>query len=203
MPDTIREEIYRLIKSIKPFDSLERRHISEVLSWINSGVEIYRIKKDAIPPKHLVSYALIVDTSTEKVLLFDHKNAQLKLPSGGHIDLNELPVEAAKRELTEELNLSLPIYQEKSETVSVPYFISIAETVGINEPHTDVSLWYIFEGDSTRALDTETGEYQKEFDNFFWMSFEKVLSIPIKQLDPHMHRVIKKIQEDISDPSSK
>jgi 8-oxo-dGTP pyrophosphatase MutT (NUDIX family) len=66
---------------------------------------MFRIQKDAIPPKHLVSFSVVIDPDNEKILLFDHKKALLLLPSGGHINVDELPLAAAQRELQEELGM--------------------------------------------------------------------------------------------------
>src|SRR4029453_6632750 len=77
MRKAIREEI----ASIKPFDALECAHREDALAWIDSGVELCRTQKPATPPKHLVSYFVLVDH--DHVLLVDHKNARLWLPTGG------------------------------------------------------------------------------------------------------------------------
>ena len=93
------------IAAIDPLDELEREHIAEVLAWIDSGVELYRISKPATPSKHLVSYFVLVDG--ENVLLVDHKNAQLWLPTGGHVEPGEHPRATVARELREELGIEL------------------------------------------------------------------------------------------------
>lgn len=45
-----------------------------------------------------------------RVLLHKHKKAQILLPVGGHIDLNELPEEAAIRETFEETGIVVELY---------------------------------------------------------------------------------------------
>lgn len=45
-----------------------------------------------------------------RVLLHKHKKAQILLPVGGHIDLNELPEEAAIREAFEETGIVVELY---------------------------------------------------------------------------------------------
>lgn len=45
-----------------------------------------------------------------RVLLHRHKKAQILLPVGGHIELNELPEEAAIRETFEEAGIEIELY---------------------------------------------------------------------------------------------
>lgn len=99
----IKDNIKKLIDSIQPYDALEKKHIENASNWLASGVNVFRIQKDAIPPKHLAGYSVVVDILNEKILLLDHKKSLLMLPSGGHVNKNEMPMEAAKRELKEEL----------------------------------------------------------------------------------------------------
>ena len=190
----IRNDIKDLIKSITTFDDLEKEHVEDAIDWIESGTDIFRTQKDAVPPKHLVSYSVVADLDKSKVLLFDHKKAQRMLPSGGHINIDEMPHKAAKRELKEELNLVLDIHPLNNSS-DVPFFITVTDTVGISESHTDVSLWYLFNVDSERIDKVDGDEYSKEFDGFKWLGFDEILSSPILKFDPHMHRFIRKIKK--------
>jgi 8-oxo-dGTP diphosphatase len=135
MRGAIREEV----ASIEPFDALERAHREDALAWIDSGVELCRTAKPAIPPKHLVSYFVLVDH--DHLLLVDHKNAQLWLPSGGHVEPGEHPRATVARELQEELGLDL------IDAPEAPLMLTTAETVGTTAGHIDVSLWYVIDAD--------------------------------------------------------
>ena len=193
--EVIKSAISRSVNSITPYDKVEEAHIKDIIEWISSGVHIFRIKKDAIPPKHLVSYSVVIDLDKQKILLLDHKKALLMLPSGGHVEINEMPFETAKRELYEELELSLePIFEKKE----IPFFTTVTETVGISEKHTDVSLWYLFKGDSTNVLNKESSEFKKEFEDYYWLGFDEILSMPISRFDPHMHRFVKKLKLNLA-----
>ena len=123
----IKDKIKNLISSIPPYDQLEKNHIENTCDWISSNANIFRIKKDAIPPKHLVSYSLVIDPEQEKVLLFDHKKAKLMLPSGGHIEINEMPLIAAKRELKEEIGVSLKSYYPDKKQTESPFFVTVTQ----------------------------------------------------------------------------
>jgi 8-oxo-dGTP pyrophosphatase MutT (NUDIX family) len=196
MSDT-RTKIANLLKQVKPFDLEEQKHIKDALDWITSGVEIFRIEKPATPSKHLVSYAVLVDFKKNKILLFDHKKALKKLPSGGHIDKDEMPIEAAKREMFEELGInSKPI----SDGRGVPFFVSVVETVGITAGHIDVDLWYIFEGNSNLKINDEAEEFKREFNGYYWLGFDEILAMPIKGLDANMHRFVNKLKLFLDTP---
>ena len=98
----IREEIER----IEPLDALEQATKINVLAWIDSDAEICRIAKPAIPPKHLISYFALVDG--DHILLVDHINAELWLPTGGHVEVGEHPRTTALREAKEKLSAFRP-----------------------------------------------------------------------------------------------
>ena len=178
---------------------MEKDHIENIFEWISSGTEIFRIEKDAVPPKHLVSYTVVIDPVQEKVLLVDHKKAKLLLPCGGHIKKNEMPLAAAKREIKEELGLTPELYFPDNIQTEAPFFVTVTRTTGISESHTDVSLWYLFREDADKSFKIECerneNEFENEFDDFHWLSFDEVLSTPTEKLDPHMHRLIRKINK--------
>ena len=174
MRSAIREEI----ASIEPFDALERVHCEDALEWIDSGVELCRVHKPAAPPKHLVSYFVLVDH--DHVLLVDHKNAQLWLPSGGHVEAGEHPRATVVRELREELGLELSAITE------APLMLTISETVGITAGHTDVSLWYVVNADRRLALEFDADE----FHSVQWFHFSEA---PVSRSDPHLGRFLEKL----------
>ena len=83
----MRTEIRAEIELIQPLDALEEQSKQDVLTWIDSGVEICRLRKPDVPPKHLISYFAVVDG--HYILLVDHINAELWLPTGGHVEPGE------------------------------------------------------------------------------------------------------------------
>ena len=80
------------------------------------------------------------------------------------------------------------------ENQKIPFFVTVAETVGLTAGHIDVSLWYIFEGNSSLPINDKSNEFKKEFDGYYWFRFEEVLNIPINKLDPNMHRFVTKLK---------
>lgn len=174
------------IKNIKPFDDAEESHKIDALSWIASGENVYRIKKPDIPPKHLVSYFVLVDPNHRSILLVDHIKAQLWLPPGGHVKFNEDPKDAVRREALEEFNIPATFLNDATQ----PFFITSTVTVGLTPGHTDVSLWYLLRGSVHDFL-----QYDKsEFVDTEWYTFEEVLESDPVIFDPHLHRFTEKLR---------
>lgn len=103
MKQPIRQQIHDEVNQISPWDDLEQGHIADALAWIASGVNIFRIAKPDKPPKHLVSYFVLIDPDHRSLLLGDHIKAQLWLPNGGHVEPNEHPRDTVIRECMEEV----------------------------------------------------------------------------------------------------
>lgn len=178
----MRWHIKSLIEKIPPFDELEETTIQNCINWIGSEVEIFRLKKPATPPKHLVSYFLLVDG--EYVLLVDHKKANLWLPSGEHIEKDEDPKAAVIRECKEELNVQAEFLRE------TPLFITETQTNSKTNNHTDVSLWYILKGNKNYNF-----VYDKtEFHGIKWFHIDH---IPYEKSDPQMARFIQKLKSTL------
>jgi ADP-ribose pyrophosphatase YjhB (NUDIX family) len=174
----MRAAIRAEVDLIQPLDGLERGTKLDVLAWIDSGVELCRIEKPAMPPKHLISYSAVVDG--DHVLLVDHINAGLWLPPGGHVDQGEHPRETALREAREELSL------DGEFLIEGPVFVTITETVGRTAGHTDVSLWYVLRGDQNSSLQFD----ESEFHGAKWFHRD---DIPLDRADKHMARFLRKL----------
>lgn len=176
--EDVRSRIRAEIAAIQPLDSLEREHISDALAWIDSSAELCRREKPATPPRHLVSYFVLVDG--DHLLLVDHKNAGLWLPSGGHVEPGEHPRMTVIRELHEELRI-VP-----SESVGAPLMITCTATVGLTAGHTDVSLWYALRADRHQSLHFD----RHEFNAVRWFEFS---AAPFERSDPHLRRFLRKL----------
>lgn len=170
-----------IVRSIQPHDALEQAHLAATSAWIDSGADLFRRAKPATPPQHLVSYAVLVDPHAQQLLLAEHRNAGLWLPTGGHVEPDEHPATSARRELSEELQLSAPLLFEQ------PLFLTVTDTVGSTAGHTDVSLWYVFHGDRHSQLQAD----QAEFQQISWFSFDQ---LPLPRVDPHLQRFTAKLR---------
>lgn len=178
MESCMRNAIRAELEMIEPHDSLEQAHLVEALAWVDSGAELCRISKPATPPKHLVSYFAVVDG--DHILLVDHRNAQLWLPTGGHVEPGEHPRDTVIRELKEELSL-VPIGP-----VGAPLMLTCTTTVGLTAGHRDVSLWYVVEASREQPITFD----EQEFDSVQWFRFSEV---PFERSDPQMRRFVEKL----------
>jgi 8-oxo-dGTP diphosphatase len=151
---------------------------TDVLAWIDSGVELCRLQKPAVPPKHLISYFAVVDG--DYLLLVDHINAELWLPTGGHVEPAEHPRTTVVREAKEELCLDGEFLHDQ------PVFLTITETVGKTAGHTDVSIWYVLRGNRHAELVFDTSE----FHSVRWFHRDEV---PLGRTDKHMRRFLQKL----------
>jgi 8-oxo-dGTP pyrophosphatase MutT (NUDIX family) len=133
-----------------------------------------------MPPKHLVSYFAVVDE--DHILLVDHKNARLWLPSGGHVEPGEHPRDTVVREITEELGLRI-----SRSSVGAPVMLTSSETVGLTAGHTDISLWYVVRSDRSASLAFDASE----FNAVKWFRFSDV---PLYRADPNLGRFLKKLE---------
>lgn len=109
----------------------------------------------------------------DKVLLHKHKKAKILLPVGGHIDLNELPEEAAIRETLEEAGIKIELYE--ADSLKDKNVDTEIEKVLINPMHT---IWgevekghehidFVFYG---RSMSEELNPGENESDVLTWYS---------------------------------
>jgi 8-oxo-dGTP diphosphatase len=182
----IRQKIKSEVESIVAFDQLETNHTNDIISWINSGADLFRVKKPDVPPKHLVSYFVLIDPQQKSMLLVDHIKAQLWLPSGGHVELNEDPRETVRRECIEELDQKAIFLNNEQ-----PLFATVTKTVGLTAGHTDVSLWYILRGSIHDFINYD----RREFNDVEWFTFDEILESDPVIFDPHLQRFTKKLSQ--------
>ena len=184
--------VHELVASLSPFDALEAGHITGTLRWLESTDDVFRRAKPATPPRHLVSYAAVLDPHTFDVLLVDHLNARLFLPPGGHVEPEEHPAAAARRECREELGIDSPIALGAGN----PTFLTVTTTIGRDAGHTDVSLWFIIEGSRDMQLTID----EVEFRGVRWWSLPEVTSADGKAFDPYFQRFMRKAVASLEVP---
>ena len=174
----MRDQIRVEVASISPLDRVEAATQLDVLSWIDSGAELWRLIKPDVPPAHLVSYFAVVDG--DHILLVDHINAQLWLPSGGHGESGEHPRDTVVREAEEELSI------EAEFLFANPLLLTSTTTVGVTAGHTDISLWYVLKGDRSQSVKFD----EVEFRSVQWFHKD---DIPMHRTHPEMKRFLAKL----------
>jgi 8-oxo-dGTP diphosphatase len=173
----MRSEIRNEVERVEPFDESERACKVRVLDWIDSGADLCRLEKPALPEKHLIAYFVVIDR--EHILLCDHINAELWLPTGGHVEPGEHPRTTVVREVQEELGITGEFLNDG------PFFVTETQTVGKTAGHIDVSLWYLLRGQRTVELDFGA----REFYAVRWFHKDQV---PLDRTDQHMQRFLRK-----------
>jgi len=178
--------VHDMVTGLLPSDDLEAEHRSDTLRWLRSTDDVFRRVKPAIPDRHLVSYVVPVDPNDGSVLLVDHVQAGLWLPPGGHVDPDEHPAAAARREAEEELGITADSgrFEER------PTFLTVTRTVGTGARHTDVSLWFLVGVDRNQPLTVD----RREFREARWWSPAELTAADPARLDPHFTRFLAKIQ---------
>jgi 8-oxo-dGTP diphosphatase len=176
--------VVHLLDSVEPVDELGAQHKARALRWLSETSDIYRRVKPRTPSPHLVSYFLVVDRQSRRVLLCDHRLSGLWLPTGGHVEPGEHPVDTVRREVVEELGIEAqfdPVHGAK------PFFLTVTDTVGAPEVrHTDVSLWFALSG----ARDLPLTPDQREFVEVRWWSQGELRSAESSRFEPHLIRAL-------------
>jgi 8-oxo-dGTP pyrophosphatase MutT (NUDIX family) len=180
------EEIYTIVDRLAPFDELEEHHRRACLTWLRETDDVFRRAKPATPSPHLVSYFVLRDDRDGSVLLVDHVGANLWLPTGGHVEPGEHPVETVRREAWEELGAPA-VFCGIGER---PLFVTVTETVGRPpERHTDISLWFLLEGRREQAFTPDRDEFRA----IRWWTLDELAIADPGRFDPHMMRMIRKL----------
>ena len=190
MQPSARDLAIAAVEAISPLDATEHRDRTETLAWMRGGAEIYRRRSPDVPPRHLVAYFALVDVEADAILLVDHRNAQLWLPTGGHVEPDEDPRVTVTRELAEELGIAAPLV---TGLTSNPLLVTQTLTQGLDGGHVDVSLWYVVAGDVDDDLTPDPGEFR----DCRWWPRAEVLSAPPAILDPYLPRFVAKLWRDL------
>jgi len=108
-----------------------------------------------------------------KTLLLFHKKIQMWLPPGGHIDPNELPCDAARREVKEETGLEAELIAARTQMGSVSVLSQpeciLLEQITPDHQHIDLIYFaYVTGGVLTLAEDEATA--------FRWCTSEDLAS---------------------------
>ena len=173
-----RDIVRAAVTAIRPVDDLARQHVEESLTWIDSGAGLFRTERPATPSPHLVSYFVPVDVRQRTLLLEEHLRSGLWLPPGGHVEVDEDPRNAVRRECLEELGIQARfLYAD-------PLLVTITETN--REIHTDVSLWYALDLSEQESVRID----RREMSSVRWFSFEDAANLDPATTDPHLSRFV-------------
>lgn len=184
------EEAKRLVDGITPLDDIERHHLDDARAWLSATSDVFRRTASPVAPtKHLVSYFLLIDAEEQAFLLGDHRKSGLWLPSGGHVEPGESPVETVRRECVEELGVDA-IFQELAG--ERPVLITVTQTRSSRpDQHTDVSLWFVLARSRKDPLQPDPREYR----SVRWWTTDEFRHADPERFDPHQGRMLDKLQQ--------
>lgn len=154
------------LSQVHPLDAQETDEISQAFRWL----------KDNPPKKHFVVYNVVINDPCKDFLLVHHRATGLWLPCGGHIEPNETPLNAALRELREELGI------EAAPVNGRAFFVSISPG---EESSQHACLWFLFPVCSYPAITLNRDELIAAN----WFSRE---ALPVGDSDPHLTRFLQK-----------
>jgi 8-oxo-dGTP diphosphatase len=184
MPTALKSMITALVSDIELTDDLGRKHTRDVLSWLAGTDDIFRRARPLTPSPHLVSYFLLVDRLAGRVLLCDHRLSGLWLPTGGHVEPGEHPLDTVRREAVEELGVTA---QPDPEFGDRPFFLTMTETVGPPATrHVDVTLWFALAGSIGQALHPDP----REFIQVRWWTVAELRQAGLDRFEPHLLRAL-------------
>lgn len=105
-PAEIARGVRAAVAGRRPTDARERVSIAEFLRRFDALDQPFLEEAD---PVHVTASALLVAEDRSRILLHRHKRLGLWLQPGGHIDPDELPWDAARREAEEETGLPVAL----------------------------------------------------------------------------------------------
>ena len=143
-----------------------------------------------------MSYFLLVDRATRHVLLCDHRLSGLWLPTGGHVEPGEHPVDTVRREVVEELGI-----QAHGDTRFglQPFFLTITETIGSPDlKHVDVTLWFALHGQQGAPLTSD----KREFMSVRWWNVADLTTADPTRFEPHLLRALDSLELDADEARS-
>lgn len=122
--------------------------------------------KEAAPAASRDFTATVFVVWRAQVLLHRHRKLGLWLPCGGHIEVDELPDEAAVREVKEESGVDIVLVGEKALTLEPPRQLLRPrgvqlETIRPGHEHIDLIYW-------GRPLEPYDGELDSPEDGMGW-----------------------------------
>lgn len=147
--------------------------------------------------KQIVATVYVVDQ--EKILLIHHRKLNKWLPPGGHLDANEIPSEAAKREVLEETGYEVElisdehIWVERRNASSLPRpYLCLLEEIpahGDTPAHQHIDFCYLGKVTGGSPLFN-----QREIQSMKWFDWEELQGLkPDLDIFEETLQVIRKI----------
>ena len=124
--------------------------------------------------RHFNVTIYVADLDTKKLLMINHKKLKMWVPPGGHIEPNEIPDEAAKREVKEETGLEVELRGEKfpdQNGLIRPYGIQLNIIEKDKHEHLDIIYFALIP-----AFNVELVQNTVETDGIGWFTIDEIES---------------------------
>lgn len=126
--------------------------------------------------KEFTASVYLIDN--QKVLLIYHPKLQKWLPPGGHIEANETPAEAARREVLEETGLEFEFYLQENISVNYwnaksierPYLCLLENIPAYREMPSHQHVDFIYVGKPIQTVQASSFSYQ-------WFSWQDLMQL--------------------------
>jgi len=146
--------------------------------------------------------ATVIIIDDQRVLLIYHRKLKKWLPPGGHIDINELPTDAACREVKEETGLDIELIPQENLWVDRwnaksfirPYLCLLEEIPahGDKPAHQHMDLIYL-----GRPIGGEVQQNHQETDGLRWFSLDEIEQLkPDDEIFMETQQILRKILND-------
>lgn len=135
--------------------------------------------------KHFVATGFVVNKDHSKMLMVYHKKLGKWLAPGGHLEENETPSEAVRREVKEETGVDIEIIDNshleitpepnKELLLETPMFM-LAEHIPANkkdEAHIHLDFVFLCEADENQPIKQQ----EEEVEGVKWMTWEEILNV--------------------------
>lgn len=177
MKNSIRREILK----IKDLLYVDKQNFATMLDQIDKETNLTRPQNQK---DHFCSFFLPIHQKSKSIYLGDHIKAGSWIPPGGHIELDESPIDTVIREFQEELQ-----YKPKEKDILI-FDVSITHIK--NNPRsgsckTHFDIWYIV--NISEKIDFVFDK--KEYKDAKWFSFEKGVQ---KVTNLTYNKIVNKIQ---------
>ena len=179
MKNILKTEIQKLVNS----KQVNKAALEKMLTQLDKEENLTRPQN---PQDHFCAFFLPIHKKSKSIYLGDHIKAGSWIPPGGHIELNEHPIETVIREFQEELK-----YRPDKKDIQL-FDLSIVKI--INNPRsgacrTHFDIWYIVEMKEKINFDFDPGEYKTAK----WFSLEDGVQ---KVTDLTYNKIIKKLNDE-------
>lgn len=123
------------------------------------------VSREEDPLSHFCVYFAAYDPNAKEVFIGHHRRSGLWLFNGGHMEKDELPADAVRREIGEEWGIPVP-------RIPKPALLTLTK---IEHPETQIcewhyDMWYFMPVDKN-AFDPDPKLLAKEFHQIGWKTF--------------------------------